>query len=294
MDNRQLKTFLTIAKLQSFNLAAQNLNYAQSTITSQIQLLEKELGARLFDRLGHSITLTPAGKKLVPYADQIIKLSEDAKNVFENSEVPSGTLSIGAVESLCVMQLPKILKEYRLRYPNVEISLKFGTSADFLRYLKENVIDIAFFLEKTIYEDDFISVKNFSEPLILLASPDHPLTIKENVFPEDLNCEPLILTDKGCSYRSLFESILLQHNLKPRIAVETGNIESIKQLTMSGLGISLLPQVAVEEECAQKRLIKLNWSGPTLELMAQVMHHKNKWISAPLKAFIQLLNEMSF
>lgn len=293
MDNKQLKTFLTIARLQSFTLASQSLNYAQSTVTSQIQLLEREFNVKLFERLGHRITLTPAGKRLVPFAKQILKLSADAKSAVENSEVPSGTLSIGAVESLCVMQLPKVLKEYRLRYPNVEILLKFGSCADFLRSLKENTIDIAFFLEKKINEEDFITEKEIPEPLVLLASPEHTLVQYENVFPEDLSEEPLILTETGCSYRALFESTLIQYNVKPHTVIETGNVQSIKQLTMSGLGITLLPEVAVKEECTQKRLVKLNWNGPPLELITQVIYHKNKWISSPLKAFIELLHEMS-
>lgn len=292
MDNKQLKTFLTIARLQSFSLTAQNLNYSQSTITTQIQLLEKELEVKLFERLGHRITLTPDGKKLLPFAEQILKLSKDAKSVISNSDLPKGSLSIGVVESLCVMRLPKILREYRLRYPNVEISLKFGNSSDFLNFLKENTIDIAFFLEKKINEENFITEIEFPEPLVLLSSPEHPLAKKESVFPEDLKEEPLILTEAGCSYRSLFANTLNQYGIKPHSVIETGNVQLIKQLAISGLGITLLPLVAVEEECSQERLIKLNWKGPTFELLTQVLYHKNKWISSPLKAFIDLIHEM--
>lgn len=292
LDNKQLKTFLTIARLQSFTLTAQNLNYAQSTVTTQIKLLEKEFGVRLFERLGHCITLTPEGKRLLPFAEQILKLSNDAKGAINNSDVISGTLSIGAVESLCVMRLPKILKEYCLRYPNVEIALKFGNCADFFRFLKENTIDIAFFLEKKIREEDFITEMEFEEPMVLLSSPEHPFAQKESVLPEDLIGESLILTETGCSYRALFENILTQYRIKTRSIIETGNVQLIKQLTMSGLGITLLPLVAVEEECIQKRLVKLNWKGPTFELLTQVLYHKNKWISTPLKAFIGLMHEM--
>lgn len=294
LDIKQLKTFLTIAKLQSFTLTAQNLNYAQSTVTTQIQLLEKEFGVRLFERLGHHITLTSEGKELLPFAEQILMLSNEAKNVMDNSTVPKGTLSIGLVESLCAVHLPKILKEYRLRYPDVEIALKFGSSADFFRFLKDNTIDIAFFLDKRISEEDFVTEIQFSEPLVILSSPEHKLTQKESVYPEDLADETLILTETGCSYRALFENILTQYTVKPRSIIETGNVQAIKQLAMSGLGITLLPLVAVEEECFQQRLVKLNWKGPAFDTFTQVMYHKNKWISTPLKAFIELIHEMKF
>lgn len=292
MDIKQLKTFLTIAKLQSFTQTAQNLDYAQSTITTQIQLLEKELGVRLFERLGHRITLTIEGRKLLPYAEQILKLSDEAKNALDNSDVPKGTLSIGAVESLCVTRLPKILKEYRSRYPNVEIALKFGSYTDFIRLLGENIIDIAFFLESKINEEDFITEVQFPEPMALLSSPEGPLAKRESVYPQDLNNEPLILTEPGCGYRAIFEKMLTQYSIKPRSIIETGNVQAIKQLTMSGLGITLLPITAVEEECLQQRLIKLNWKGPDFEMLTQVIYHKNKWISAPLKAFIELIHEI--
>lgn len=292
MDIKQLKTFTTIAKLQSFTLAAQNLGYAQSTITTQIQLLEKEFGIKLFERLGHHISLTLEGKKLLPFAEQILKLSEDAKNLMTHSDLPKGTLMIGAVESLCIIRLPKILKEYRTRYPDVEIILKFGSRSDFLHGLRENTIDIAFFLEKEIKEEGYITELSFPEPMVLLSSPEHPFAQKKGIFPEDLTDETLILTEIGCGYRALFENILSQYAIKPRSIIETGNVQAIKQLTMTGLGITLLPLVAVEEECSQQRLIQLNWKGPSFEILTQVLYHKGKWISAPLKAFIELIHEM--
>lgn len=125
MDFKQLNAFLMISRLQSFTKAADNLGYAQSSITTQIKLLESELGVKLFERIGKNITLTHEGKKLLPYAKQILKLSSDVKNAVLNTDVPSGTLTIGAAESLCVLRLPEILKEYKKLYPKVEISLKF-------------------------------------------------------------------------------------------------------------------------------------------------------------------------
>ncbi|MCX8132228.1 MAG: LysR family transcriptional regulator [Clostridia bacterium] len=292
MDIKQLKTFLSIARLQSFTLTAQKLNYAQSTVTTQIQLLEKEFGVKLFDRLGQNITLTPDGKKLLPFAEQIVKLSNEAKNVMDNSNEPNGTLSIGAVESLCVMRLPKLLKEYRSRYPNVEIALRFGNCNEFLRSLKENTLDIAFFLEKKIDQEEFVTEIQFPEPMVILSSPEHPLARAGSVYPKDLNNQSFILTEAGCGYRALFENMLTRYSIRPHSIIETGNVQAIKQLAISGLGITLLPLVAVEEECFQQRLVKLNWKGPDFEILTQVLYHRNKWISAPLKAFIELIHEI--
>ncbi len=116
------------------------------------------MNVRLFERLGHHITLTAEGKKLLPIAEQIIKLLKDAKNIAGNSDELGGTLVIGAVESLCVTRLPKLLKEYRLRYPEVEILIKFGSRDEFLHALKDNTINLVFFVDTPIINNDFVTV----------------------------------------------------------------------------------------------------------------------------------------
>lgn len=292
MELRQLNTFVTISKLKSFSKAALELGYAQSSVTSQIQLLEQELNVRLFERLGHNISLTPEGKKLLLTAEQILKLSNDAKNIVCDSDKPSGTLIIGAVESLCVTKLPKLIKEYRSRYPDVEILIKFGAKEEFLRSLKDNTIDIAFFVDQKIVNNEFITILQTPEPMALLCSPEHAFACRENVYPEDLSGEPLILTEACCGYRVLFNTIMSQFHVKPRSVIETGNVQAIKQLILSGMGITFLPQTAVEEELRQKWLVKLNWMGPEFLIYTQVLYHKTKWMSAALKAFIELIYDL--
>jgi DNA-binding transcriptional LysR family regulator len=292
MDLKQLNSFITICKLQSFTQAADSLGYAQSTITTQIKLLESELGVKLFERIGKSITLTHQGKKLLPYAKQMIKLSSEIKDVLTNEDIPSGVLTIGAAESLCVLRLPEILKEYRKLYPNVEVSMKLGNCTDFRHFLRDNFIDVAFSLGTRIEANDFITEISFDEPMLLLAAPGHPLLKKKEVLPEDIAKESLILTELGCSYRAVFENILNSYNLKANVVLETGSVQAIKQFTMSGLGITLLPKVAVDEELSQGRLVPLNWAGPNFGIVSQVLYHKDKWLSPALKAFLKLSKEM--
>lgn len=292
MELKQLNTFLVIAEQQSFTQAADMLGYAQSTITTQIQLLEEELGTKLFERLGRRISLTSEGRRLLPYAKKMLALSEEARQATADPEEPRGMLTVGTVESLCTTRLPGLLKAYRSRCPEVEISLKFGCSTDFYRMLKENMIDVAFFLDRESPSPEFNSEWMMPEPMVLLALPDHPLTRREQVVPMDLNGESLILTEEGCGYRAAFESILESHGVQPRSKLETGSVQAIKQLVMSGLGITLLPRTAVEEELAQNRLTALRWGGPDFGMKARIVVHKDKWLSASLKAFLSLSKEM--
>lgn len=291
MELRQLNTFMSVAKLQSFSKAAINLGYAQSTITSQIQLLEEELNVKLFERLGHKIALTSEGSKLLPIAEKMLLLSNEAKNIAGNPDIPSGRLIIGAVESLCVTRLPELLKKYRSRYPEVEISLKFGGKAEFLRSLKDNTLDIAFFLDQRIRENDYIMALQIPEPMVLLCSPEHAFASKAIVYPEDLSGEAFLLTEPSCGYRMLFDTIMSQYHVKLGSVIETGNVQTIKQLTLSGMGIAFLPLTSVERELHQRQLVRLNWIGPDFPIFTQVLYHKTKWMSAALKAFIVLLQE---
>ncbi len=291
MEIKQLQTFAAIARLGSFTQAAQELGYAQSTITTQIQLFEQELGTRLFERLGRNVALTAAGAKLLEYAQPILRLCAEAHQAVAVGEQLRGLLAIGAVESLGVIRLPELVKEYRRRYPEVEIALKIGNCADFHRMLWENQIDVAFYLDQAIVAPDLVAELQFPEPMALLAAPGHPFAGRPQVRPEDLAGAAMILTEAGCSYRKALESILAQVGVKPHSVLETGSLQTIKQFAMDGMGITLLPRIAVAAELAQGHLVELPWRGPEFAMQTQLVYHKDKWLSPPLRAFIALAHE---
>src|SRR5437667_9141173 len=120
MELRQLTTFRMVATTLSFSRAAQILNYVQSSVTTQIQVLEEELGVRLFDRLGKRVALTDAGKRFLPYAEKILSLSEEARQAVADEEVPTGSLTISASETLCTYRLPALLRQFHDRFPQVK------------------------------------------------------------------------------------------------------------------------------------------------------------------------------
>lgn len=292
MEFRQLNTFVTIARLSNFTKAAAQLGYSQSAVTAQIQLLEKELRTHLFERLGKNISLTPEGERFLVYAKQILKLCDEAKNSLTTSDVLKGTLTIGATESLCAVRLPRLFKEFHERYPEVEIILKMENCSECLTLLRENQIDVAFVISQKHSASEFINGMELLEPLVLLAIPGHPLTLKKHVFLEDIADYTIIVSERGCSYRSVFQKSLNDAGITPKSIMETGSIQAIKQLTMSGLGVTLLPRIAVEEELDRKQLAELNWAGAPFSLTTQMIYHKDKWISAALRAFMDLTKEM--
>ncbi len=291
MEFRQLNAFITVAKLSNFTKAAFELGYSQSAITAQIQQLEKELGVNLFERLGKNISLTSEGEQFLVYAKQIINLCDEAKSNLSTSDV-KGTLTIGANESLCAVRLPPLLKEFHDRYPEIEILLKMESNTKCKTLIRENQIDVAFIIGQKINTSELITELEFPEPLVLLAAPGHPLTFKKYVYPEDIADCNIIVSEKGCGYRNLFEQSLNDAGVTPKSIMEMGSIQSIKQLTMSGLGITLLPKIAAQEELKRNELIELHWWEDSFYLTTQMVYHRNKWVSRALRAFINLSKEM--
>ena len=292
MEIRQLKTFLTITKLENFTQAAEILGYAQSSVTAQIQLLEESLGVKLFERLGRRITLTQEAERLIPYAEQILKLISEARNVVSETSIPRGILTIGTVESLSVTRLPKVFEEYHNRYPDVEIVLNFGVCSENLRLLRTNALDVTFIIDRKLNSQDFIVEELTPEHITVLVSPGHHFASKQQIGPDDLQGESLILTEESCTYRIILENILAEAGVQPKYKMGANSIQAIKQFTMSGLGITLLPETAVKQEVETGQLVQIPWVGPEFRLITQLVYHKDKWMSPTLKSFIELIRQM--
>ena len=290
MDLRQLSTFLSIAEMGSFIQAATHLKYSQSTVTTHIKNLESHLGIKLFDRLGHKINLTSEGKTFKTYAEKIMKLTDEAKEAVTPSTIPHGTIILGTGESLSTYKIPTLLQTYRHDYANVELILKFENCSKILDCIRNNELDIALIINRKVEDPDFI-VKCLSiEPMLFITAPNHPFA-RKTISPQDLSETCLILTEPGCSYRATIEKILNNSYITPRSSMEVNSIESIKQLVMLGLGISLLPRFAVEKELQNNQLAVATYHLPLPQYMTQLIYHKSKWLSPALLAFIETVDQ---
>lgn len=290
MELKHLYTFKTLKDELSFTRAAERLNYAQSSVSAQIQSLEAEFGAPLFRRLGKRITLTDAGRRLERYAEDILHLVEEAKVRVPDRQEPSGTLTVGSVESLTTYRLAPILGQYRERFPNVELVFRTGICGDLRNLVANGTLDAALTLEPAQSSDVLVFEHLFLEPMWVLASPSHRLTEKPEVNPSDLVGETILVTEPGCSYREMFEGTLAQSGISSPMKIEFASIEAIKECIRSKLGVSLLPQMAVRREVESGQLTRLNWCGPEFPILTQLCWHKSRWISPALSAFIDLIH----
>lgn len=292
MELRHLATFRTLATTLNFTRAASLLGYAQSSVSAQIQELEADLGVRLFERLNKRIMLTDEGYRLLVYAEKLLDLAEEARSALSTTEQPAGAVTISAPETLCTYRLPPLLQRFRATFPQIQVHFRPLPVPDLRRSVLEGRVDVAFVLEEPLRATGLIVEPLLRERLLVLAPPDHPLAHSTRVTPADIEGEPVLLTEVGCSYRNLFKRALSGVGVYPTTNLELTSVEAIKQCVMLGMGITVLPEVAVQQEVTQGRLVALPWSEPNFEVVTQMLWHRDKWQSLALKSFLSLTREI--
>jgi DNA-binding transcriptional LysR family regulator len=286
---KHLQSFLAVARLLNFGEAARTLNYSQSTVSEQIHSLEEYLGTRLFERLGRKVFLTEQGRKLLPFAERMVRGAEEIKGLFKDDGIVSGSLTIGSAESLCVFWLPPLLKEYKILYPHVQINIKVGNCADFPQWLQQNSIDVAFSLKNESEQPQLRQLDLFHGETVFIASPDHELSTNSVLEPQNLAGHILLLVEGDSGYSQDLKNLLEQERVKANMIMEFGSLEAIKQCVKNGLGVSLLPKIVVEEELKRGELVTFDWRGHPIPIQAQMVFHREKWLAPPLAALEKLV-----
>jgi DNA-binding transcriptional LysR family regulator len=287
MDLTYLRTFREVAKRQSFTRAAEELGYAQSSVTMQIQKIEKEYGVPLIERHGRQLRLTPPGEELLKLFVEILDLYDRSKETI--AQQIGGTLTIGTIDSLAAFYLPPYLQQLRTKFPKLDIHLQTMQEANLVAKIKDGEVDIGLMLDRTTTDSLLDRTIIRDEPLVLIAPINHPLAQKDTVSLQDLNNCELIVSEESCIYRSLFENLLKDHGIIFRIGFELSNLEAIKRCVMNGLGIALLPKIVAEEEIERGNLAELPFAHPEIHFDLQLLMHPKKWKSQPLQFLTQML-----
>ncbi|CAM4270831.1 LysR family transcriptional regulator [Bacillus manliponensis] len=289
MEMRHIKTFCAVVKYGGFSKAADALGYAQSTVTTHIKNLENDLHTPLFDRLGRKVLLTKAGHHFYPYARELLAIYEKAKEIPQNGNDLTGTLTITSNESLAVYRLPRILQTYKQKNPKVNIILETVKNEQAFRKLQDGDTDIVFLIGESREFDEFVTTTLFQETFgwILPADivlPENPSSLLRNY--------QFIYTEPTCGYRPMVERYLRMNGGIPKRTFESSSIEVIKQSVMCGLGIAILPYIVVKENVEKKQLL-FKKIETTLSIKSHAIYHKSRWISPVLQSFLDLLEEQN-
>ena len=302
MELRELSAFREVARQSSFGRAAARLGYVQSTVSAQIQALEADLGVRLIDRLGRSIALTVAGEALLPVAERMLELAGQARSdvtvAVAGEASLTGNVTVSAPESLLTYRLPAVLSRFRAEQPAVTISLRPTPVGRFRgetrRAVASGAVDLAFVLDASLQRAGFESEVLVREPISVVAPADHHLAGRRAVAPRDVIGMPILLPEapeSGCEYRGQFERQLAGAGVGLEDALEFASIETVKQCVIAGMGIAVLPSVAVEGEILARRLVRLAWREP-FEVYTQVVWNERRSISPAQAAFVATAREV--
>jgi DNA-binding transcriptional LysR family regulator len=284
LDLRQVRTFLAVAREGSFTRAARVLHYAQSSVTAQVQGLETELGAPLFDRLPRSVELTPVGRSFLPNAERLIKMAEEAYQAAQAHGEPAGPLALSASESVLTYRLPQLLRTFQADYPDVRIALQPAALSEFGPPIHASV-DIAISINERIMDPQLIVHVLRREPIRAVVSREHPLAAKRRVTPEEIAAEQLLLTEETCSYRAVFERALTQSGARPRRTLQFASVEAIKQCAHARMGVAVLPEMVVADDLKAGTLVVLRWHPTELKVYTQLVRRRDRWFSPAMSAF---------
>ncbi len=289
MNNTQSETFLKLVETKSFTTTANMLGYAQSTVTTQIKQLEEELGCLLFERLGKRLVVTSEGEKLIAYAQQMLKLQREILLEVSASKTPSGIIKLGVSESFCYNRLPESLVKYKKAYPGMDIQLQFIEHDTFPGLLKSGALDLVYTLNPLTETPELSLIHKEKETLAFFASPDHPIAQKKRVKEKDLEGIPLLLTSHNCSFRHMLLQDFMEHQVTPKIEMETSSKEVLKQFAINGLGVAFMPSMVAAEEVRSGALKKIDWAGDDFPIYSQIFIHKDKHMNMAMNDLIKLM-----
>lgn len=244
MDIRTIKTFHTVVKYESFQKAAEALNYAQSTVTTHVQKLEHDIGLTLLDR-ENNLQLTEAGELLYEKGGLLLKTFDNLESsMTELVDGDSGTIKIGVMEPMASYRLPAILTLFAKKFPKVQISLQIQGSKTLADMVMKDEIDLALCAAP---EKDSGSLFEpiYSEEVVLLAPTNHPLNKKETINLRDLGNEKLVITNALCPFRGNLERKMIETGISPQYGIEVSNMLTLKYYVQSGFGAAVVPKVTV-------------------------------------------------
>ena len=289
MELDQLRGFLETAREKSFTRAAEKLFRTQPAVSLQIKSLETELGQRLFERHGKRVTLTEAGRLLYVRAEQILATVDGiGQDMSGLGELRTGRLSIATSDTNCAYVLPPVVEAFLSAYPGVEIQLTDRMSPEVARLVVDGAVDFGIAtlpVRGTRLDTEHL----FDRKEVVVAPPGHHLSGVSSVNLDWVAEEPLLALEQGSTSRSLTDRIFLEAGLQPTIAMELGSIEVIKRFVEIGLGLAVVPEVAVLSEIESGRLSALEVSLPARQV--GVVTRTGGGLSPSAEIFLDFLHE---
>lgn len=286
MDNQNLKAFITVADCGSFSYAADQLYITQSAISKRIAQLELQIGKKLFDRIARQVSLTEAGKELLPRAQRILKEYEDALQAINDlSGEASGTLRLAISHHLGLHRLPPVLKQFSQQYPNVTLDIEFMDSEKAYELVLHGESEVAVITLALDSHHNIYSKKIWDDPLRFICAQDHPLASLKKPQLSDLAEYPIILPGLNTYTGQIIQNLFQREGIPLKAPMSTNYLETISTMVEIGLGWSVLPETLVRD------LHVMPFKQISIERELGYIHHMKRSLSNAAVGFLNLMDK---
>ena len=281
MDVADLRIFEAVARLGAINRAATELNTVQSNVTTRIRKLEDDLGAALFDRHSRGVTLTAAGRRLMPYAQRAGHFLDDARRAVRDDGEAKGLLTLGSLETTAALRLSPILTTFAAAYPDVDLVLRTGTTEELIASVLARDVEGAFVCGPVDHRD-LVQEVVFREEMAIATAPSVG-SIDDLVRQGDLK---IVVLRAGCSYRQQLERILERRGIVGLRRLEFGTIEAIVGCVAAGLGVTLMPKGIMDAAWRDERVALHELPADDALAETVFIRHRDAYQSTALARFL--------
>ncbi len=289
MELTDLATFSAVARNGGITRAAEELNTVQSNVTQRVKALEAEIGAALFERHSRGMTLTGAGRRLLPYAQRMAALSREAVLAARDDGEPKGPLSIGSMETTAAVRLPGLLAEFHRRFPKVALTLTTATSADLIAGVLTARLDGAF-VAGPIEHADLVAAVAFREELVLVT-PRRFASLPELRAGTPESGPTALVFRTGCTYRQRLEQAFSDFGWPSAARFELGTLDGMIGCVAAGMGVSLLPRAVVERSDQRENVRMHSLDAPWAHVDTLFIQRRSRHHYSALSAFAACLGE---
>ncbi|MDB6094665.1 MAG: transcriptional regulator, LysR family [Verrucomicrobia bacterium] len=289
MELHQLRYFVAVAETGNFTRASERSHITQPSLSQQIMNLEREIGHKLFHRLGRKAVLTEAGTTFLERARRILFEVENAAKELQDHPALDRRITVGAVPTIAPYLVVPLIERCRETYPNLLVHMREDFRADLTRAVVEGDLDLA--VVTLPVKDHRISIEPLlTEPLLLVVGKNHPLAGRSEITANDLAEETFVTLGDSSTLAAQIRSFCGDHNFAPKVGYRCAQVATLKLLVAMGAGISILPQVARRPEDRDTlNYLRLSGSAPTREIA--VIRHLQRYQSRGAEQFLTLLRE---
>ncbi|QEX19096.1 transcriptional regulator CynR [Hypericibacter terrae] len=287
-----LRYFYAVAQTRSIRKAAESLHVAQSAVSRQIKNLEEELGVSLFDRHPRGVRLTDAGQILAKYAQQtMLNLDRIRSEIDDLRALRRGTIKICTVEAGIIDILPQVIRDFRLRYPSVSVTVLVRGSQGVVDTILNDDADLGLAFNAP-YHPDIELVATQPQRLYAAVGPHHPIAGKKQVRLAELKGYPIALPDSSFGIRQLVDQIQRSSQIRIEPVLTTDSIQMLVSFARLDLGVAFLPFFAIKGEIAGGRVAGVPLADPPARnVNAEIVVHKGRQLPIPAEEFLEVLKK---